>query len=87
MENLDMSLAVPLPFPTRQLTILGRAVDEYVIPPDQKGAVLKKLYPFAPVPSLSAVMLDIHEEKHFKVGEFRVLRGVDMDWLEEEQEC
>ena len=81
MENINMAQNVPLPFPTRRLMIAGRSVDEYIIPPDRKGEVLKKLYPFVPVPSLNSVMLDIHEEKLFKVGEFRVLRGGDMDWL------
>jgi hypothetical protein len=56
-------------------------LDEYIIPVDRKEEVLKKLYPFLPVPSMNAVMLDIHEEKLFKVADFRVLRGGDMDWL------
>ena len=70
-----------LPFPTQPLQVEGGYAEEYLIPADKKGEVLRKLYPFYPVPSLGAVMLDIHEEKLFKVGEFRVLRGGGMDWL------
>jgi len=77
MKDTDLHL----PFPTQPLAVAGRVVDEYIIPADQKGEVLKKLYPFVPVPSLDAMMLDIHEEKRFRVGEFRVLRGGAMDWL------
>jgi len=34
-----------------------------------------------PVPRLEALMDDIPEEKTFRVREFKVLRGADMDWL------
>ena len=70
-----------LEFPTQPLKAGSGYVAEYLIPADKKGEVLRKLYPFLPIPSLSDIMLDIHEEKLFKVGEFRVLRGNDMDWL------
>jgi hypothetical protein len=36
--------------------------------------VLKKLYPFIPIPSLDDEMTDIHEDKRFKVKEFCVTR-------------
>ena len=81
MKTLNRPKDLPLPFPTRPIKVEGGYVEEYVIPADKKGAVLKKLYPFVPVPSLDAVLLDIHEDKLFKVADFRVLRGDDMDWL------
>jgi len=81
MKAIDKSLRVQLPFPTRLLKVEGGYADEYIIPENRKAEVLKKLYLFLPVPSLDAIMLDIHEEKLFKVGDFRVLRGNDMDWL------
>ncbi|HAF94541.1 MAG: hypothetical protein A2X34_09825 [Elusimicrobia bacterium GWC2_51_8] len=81
MKTMDKPGDLPLPFPTRLLKVEGGYVDEYIIPADKKEEVLKKLYPFVPVPSLDAVLLDIHEDKQFKAGDFRVLRGDDMDWL------
>ncbi len=81
MKSINKSLDVPLPFPTRSIIVPGGYVDEYIIPADKRQEVLKKLYPFVPVPSLDDTLLDIHEEKTFKVRDFRVLRGVDMDWL------
>ncbi len=71
----------PLPFPTYPLKVNGGYVDVYVIPEEKKGEVLKRLYPFMPLPSLDDVMLDIHEDKTFKVREFMVLRSPGMNWL------
>ncbi len=70
-----------LPFPTRPLKVGDATVEEYVIPEDKKAEVLEQLYPFTPVPSLDAVMLDIHEDKTFTVREFRVTREGDENWL------
>ena len=81
MKTIDEPEDRQLPYPTQTLKVAGGAVEEYIIPADKKGEVLRQLYPFFPVPALSALMLDIHEEKLFKVGEFRVLRGGSMDWL------
>ena len=81
MNNMGMTLGEQLPFPTRRLQVGAKSVEEYMIPPDRKGEVLKKLYPFVPVPSLNTMMLDLHEERFFKVGDFRVLRGGGTDWL------
>jgi hypothetical protein len=81
MKTIIRTPHVPLPYPTRLLKVEGGYLEEYIIPPEKKGEVLKKLYPFAPVPSLNAEMLDIHEEKTFKVSDYLVLRGDDMDWL------
>jgi hypothetical protein len=70
----------PLPYPTRRIKAEGGDVEVYVIPEEKKGEVLKALYPFIPVPSLDAEMLDIHEDKTFKVREFMVLRR-PLNWL------
>lgn len=63
-----------LPFPTRAAMISGCAVEEYLIPDDQKAAVLARLYPFAPVPGLDEAWLDAHEDQMFFIREFRVYR-------------
>ena len=56
-------------------------VEVYIIPDEKKGEVLKKIYPFIPVPSLEDVMTDIHEDKKFKVKEFCVTREGKMNML------
>ena len=81
MNTTGMTLGEHLPFPTQPLRVADRFLEEYVIPPDRKGEVLRKLYPSFPVPALGAMMLDLHEERFFRVGEFRVLRGGGTDWL------
>ena len=63
-----------LPFPTKLVRAPGGVVEEYIIPYDKKEEVLKKLYPFIPIPSLEDEMTDIHEDKRFKVKEFSVTR-------------
>jgi len=68
-----------LPFPTR--TVGAGAIEEYIIPDEDKGRVLEDIYPFEPVPRLTDVMIDLHEEKSFQVREFRVIRGKSMDYL------
>ncbi|OGS13527.1 MAG: hypothetical protein A2234_10450 [Elusimicrobia bacterium RIFOXYA2_FULL_58_8] len=80
METRDTG-TLRLEFPTQTLKVGKSSLEEYIIPDDRKGEVLRRLYPFMPVPALTAYMLDIHEEKLFRVGEFRALRGGAMDWL------
>lgn len=70
-----------LPFPTRTVGSGTGAIEEYVIPDEEKGRVLEAMYPFEPVPRLTDTMFDLHEEKPFQVGEFRVVRGNSMDYL------
>ena len=70
-----------LPYPTRWVSALNGDVEEYIIPDREKPAVLDLLYIFDPVPSLYETMFDVHEERHFKVGEFRVVRDGGMDML------
>jgi hypothetical protein len=55
--------------------------EEYVVPPEDKAAVLQQLYPFTPIPDLNATMLDIHEEKEFTVRDFKVVRENGMNML------
>jgi hypothetical protein len=56
-------------------------IEEYIIPDGEKARVLDSLYPFDPVPTLTEMMVDLHEEKPFRVGDFRVIRGAAMDML------
>jgi len=81
MKIVKLKHAPGLPFPTRRMKVVGGFAEEYLIPDDKRAEVLRKLYPFVPIPSLDTVMVDIHEDKKFKVRQFRVLRGADMDWL------
>jgi hypothetical protein len=60
-------------FPTQKLKLEGGGtVETYIIPDDKKAEVLKKLYPFTPVPDLDEVRFDLHEEKNFRVGDYLV---------------
>jgi hypothetical protein len=70
-----------LAYPTRRVAEVAEAVEEYVIPTEEKARVLEELYPFEPVPALNEMMFDLHEEKSFRVGDFRVVRGKHMDLL------
>jgi hypothetical protein len=70
-----------LPFPTKPLTINGVEVEEYIIPDEKKGLVLKALYLFHPVPSLEEERFDLHSGKKFKVREFRVTREGGRNFL------
>jgi hypothetical protein len=70
-----------LPFPTRVDGQEGGEIPEYVLPEEERARVLDYLYPFEPVPGLDEWMFDLHEEKLFRIREFRVFRGEDMDLL------
>lgn len=70
-----------LPYPTRIIGTGASAIEEYIIPEEARGRVLDRLYPFEPLPGLDETMFDLHEEREFQVGEFRVFRGEDMDLL------
>jgi len=71
---IDASGETRLPYPTRPLKVGGAVVEEYVIPADKKAEVLDLLYPFLPVPALDDELFDLHAEKRFRVGDFRVTR-------------
>jgi len=70
-----------LTYPTRWIETGEDKVEEYIIPEDEKSRVLDELYPFEPVPELTEMMFDLHEEKLFQVRDYLVLRGQDMDLL------
>jgi hypothetical protein len=70
-----------LPFASRTVQTGLGPVEVYEIPTNQKAAVLKKLYPFKPLPGLEDVMEDIHVEKTFKVKDFMVTREGKMNVL------
>ena len=75
------SLPTSLPFPTRKVKVYQGFVEEYIIPEDQKEAVLALLYPFTNVPSLNKMMIDIHEDKRFRVRDYKVIQGPDRPFL------
>jgi hypothetical protein len=70
-----------LPFSTRTVQTRLGPVEVYEISDNQKAAVLKKLYPFKPLPGLEDVMEDIHAEKTFKIKDFMVTREGRMNIL------
>ena len=70
-----------LSFPTRTIGTGTAAIEEYIIPEEQKDRVLEDMYPFEPIPKLTDMMFDLHEERPFQVREFRVVRGKSMDYL------
>ena len=82
-KNRDEADPIPatLPFPTRNVSVHHGYVEEYIIPEDQKEAVLALLYPFTNVPSLNKVMIDIHEDKKFRVRDYKVIQGPDRPFL------
>jgi hypothetical protein len=70
-----------LSFPTRTIGTGTAAIEEYIIPEEQKDRVLEDMYPFEPIPKLTDMMFDIHQEEPFQVRQFRVIRGKSMDYL------
>ena len=82
-RNRDEADPLPtaLPFPTRKVKVHEGYVEEYIIPEDQKESVLALLYPFTNVPSLNKVMIDIHEDKRFRVRDYKVIQGPDRPFL------
>jgi hypothetical protein len=70
-----------LSYPRRHVQAGEEKIEEYIIPEEEKSRVLDDMYPFEPVPALTETMYDLHEEKSFRVGDFRVIRGPAMDML------
>lgn len=70
-----------LSFPTRTIGSGTAAIEEYIIPEEEKDRVLEDMYPFEPIPKLTDMMFDLYEEESFQVWEFRVVRGKSMDYL------
>jgi len=81
MTRTDQFHFPRLPFPTRPLKVRGGIIEEYIIPEEYREEVLKHLYIFVPVPSLDDEMYDLHEDKVFKVRDYRVVRDGGMDML------
>ncbi len=63
-----------LPFATRLVRVHGGMVEEYIIPLGKRREVFAQLYFFTPAPAMDDLMLDMHEEKTFKVRQYRVFR-------------
>lgn len=81
MPDMSLPSQPRLPFPTEILSVHGGEVEEYIIPDDRKAEVLEQLYLFEDVPSLDEEMYDLHAQKLFTVGDFRVTREGDMNFL------
>lgn len=71
-----------LDYPTETLRMSnGCEVERNIIPEEDKGKVLKALYPFCGAPSLDAVMLDLNTQRTFKVRDYIVTREGDGNFL------
>jgi len=70
-----------LPFPTRPLQVGKDTVEEFIIPDELRQDVLNSLYLFSPVPDLDAELYDLHEDKLFRVSEYRVTWEHGQNWL------
>ena len=81
MDETSVLIEPKLPYPTRRIPAAWGSVEVYEIPEGEKAAVLESLYPFDPVPKLKETMLDIHEEKTFRVSDFRVVRDLGANLL------
>ena len=92
-----------LPFELKKVSSPdGKEVECYVIPDEQKGKVLKELYPFAGVPSLDARLYDLHQQETFTVRDYLVIRkdgknylvspyfpetgGTVLDWMDDKEQ-
>ena len=62
-----------LPFPTRELRVHGGSVVEYLVPDERKRDILHALYPFTRVPELNDLMYDLHEDRTFRVRDYKVV--------------
>ena len=60
-------------FPTRTLEMPGGAVTEIIVPESRKEEVLRQLYPFVGVPRLDDEMYDLHEDRPFRVRDYKVV--------------
>ncbi len=70
-----------LPFPTKRTPCHWGTCEEYIIPDEKKQEVLELLYPFLPMPSLDEKRLDLHEDKVFRIAEFKVVYDNGMNML------
>ena len=70
-----------LPFPTIKHTFDDEVVEEYVIPDDKRAEVLEQLCFFDPVPELDETWIDIHEDRPFKIRDYKVVKDSHGLWL------
>ena len=70
-----------LPFPTVKHYFGNEVVEEYVIPDDKKAEVLEALFIFEPVPGLDELFVDIHENRAFRVRDYKVVKDSQGLWL------
>lgn len=70
-----------LPFPTRKVGTPPSQIEIYIIPDNEKEAVLEELYPFVDVPPLTEERFDLHMDKKFIVKDFMVTRENGMNFL------
>lgn len=72
----------PLPYQLQPLYMkFGPPTNEYIIPDEDKEEVLQELYPFHPCPKLQDIRFDLHEEKYFKVADYKVIREKNRNFL------
>lgn len=78
----ELPIEEKLPYATRRMYFPdGTSVDEFIIPEEDKGLILEQLYPFSPVPALTDIVYDMHADKTFVVGDFRVTWEHGMNYL------
>lgn len=70
-----------LPFPTIPHQCWGETIEEYVIPDNRRAEVLDLLYPFYPVPGLDETWMDIHENRPFRIRDYKVVKERGHLWL------
>lgn len=77
-RQLILSVTGPqkrLDYPTKkEINSLGKEIEVYIIPQEDKQAVLEKLYFFTPVPNMDTTLFDLHQQKTFTVRDFIVTR-------------
>ncbi len=76
-----MPLPTALPFPTIRYDFGSEVVEEYIIPDDKKTEVLKLLYFGNRPPDLDDVYEDIHENRTFRIRDFKVVKDSGGLWL------
>ena len=82
MMSDESPIEEKLPYPTRPMYFPdGTSVEEFIIPDEDKEIVLEQLYPFSPIPKLTAVLYDLHADKTFACKDFRVTWEHGMNYL------
>jgi hypothetical protein len=72
----------PLPYKIKAMKVaVGPDAQEYIIPEEDKAKVLRDLYPFDNPPSVEDRLFCLHEEKYFRVGDFKVIREDGRNYL------